>query len=102
MEHFATSHPWFVLRSTMALLTLNMDLVKKVVESNIMSAFESKNKLKDAIYHPSCNQCSKCLMLLDNNYNISKNVEMGGNCILDKYFMKIKFSKYIKYLTNIC
>jgi hypothetical protein len=28
-------------------------------------------------------------MLLDNNYNISKNVEIGGNCILEKYLMKI-------------
>jgi NADH:ubiquinone oxidoreductase subunit F (NADH-binding) len=84
------------------LLTLNMGLAKKVVKSNNMWAFESKQKLKDAFHHPSCNKCSKCLMLLDNNYNIFKNVEMGGNCILEKYFMKIKFSKYIKYLTNMC
>jgi hypothetical protein len=41
-------------------------------------------------------------MLLDNNYNIFLNVEMGGNCIFHKYFMKINFSKYIKYLTNMC
>jgi hypothetical protein len=41
-------------------------------------------------------------MLLDNNYNIFKNVKMGGNCILEKYLMKINFSKYIKYLTNMC
>jgi hypothetical protein len=42
-----------------------------------------------------------CLLLLDNNYNIFLNVEMGGNCILEKYLVKINFSKYIKYLTNI-
>jgi hypothetical protein len=83
------------------LLTLNMGLAKEVVKSNIVWAFESKQKLKDAFSHPSCNQCSKCMMLLDNNYNIFKNVETGGNCILDKYLMKIKFSKYSKYLTNM-
>jgi len=55
--------------------------------------FETKNKLKDAFCHPSCNQCSKCMMLLDNNYNIFKNVDMGGNYILEKYLMKINFSK---------
>jgi hypothetical protein len=27
------------------------------------------------------------------------NVEMGGNCILEKYLIKINFSRYIKYLT---
>ncbi len=84
------------------LLTLHMGLAKRAMESNIMWAFESKKNLKDTFYHPSCNQCSKCLMLLDNNYNIFKNVEMGGICILKKYLMKIKFSKYIKYLTNMC
>jgi len=31
---------------------------------------------------------SKCLMLFDNNYNFFLNVEMGGNCILEKYFDK--------------
>jgi len=41
-------------------------------------------------------------MFLDNKYNIFKNVEMDGNCILEKYLMKINFSKYIKYLTNMC
>jgi len=41
-------------------------------------------------------------MILDNNYNIFKNVKIGGNCILEKYLMKINFSKYIKYLTNMC
>ncbi len=64
--------------------------------------FRSKTKMKDAFYHPSCNQCSKCLMLLNNNYNIFKNVKMGGNCILEKYLMKIKFSKYIKYMISTC
>jgi len=54
------------------------------------------------ILYPSCNQCSKCLLLLDNNYNNFKNVEMNGNCILEKYLMKINFSKYINYLTNMC
>ncbi len=83
------------------LLTLK-GLAKKVVKNSIVWAFESKQKLKDAFYHPSCNQCSKCLMLLDNNYNIFKNVEIGGNFILEKYLMKIKVSKYIKYLTNMC
>jgi hypothetical protein len=62
------------------LLTLNMSLAKKVIKSIIVWAFESKQKLKDAFYHPSC---SKCLMLLDNDYNIFKNVEMGEICILD-------------------
>jgi hypothetical protein len=28
-------------------------------------------------------------MFLDNNYNIFKNVEMGGNCILEKHLIKI-------------
>jgi len=41
-------------------------------------------------------------MFLDNNYNISKNVEMGGNYIFEKYLMKINFAKYINYLTNMC
>jgi hypothetical protein len=41
-------------------------------------------------------------MLLENNYNISKKFEMGGNYILEKYLMKINFSKYINYLTNMC
>jgi len=40
-------------------------------------------------------------MFLDNNYNIFKNVEMGGNYILEKYLIKNNFSKYIKYLTNM-
>jgi hypothetical protein len=80
----------------------NMCLAKKAIESRIIWTFESKTKLKDAFYHHSCNQCSKCLMLLDNNYNIFENVEIGGNCIFEKYLMKIKFSKYIKYLTNMC
>lgn len=31
-----------------------------------------------------CNQCSKCLGFLDNNYNIFKNVEIGGNCMVEK------------------
>jgi hypothetical protein len=30
-------------------------------------------------------------MLLDNNYNVFKNAEIGGNCILQKYFMKLTF-----------
>jgi hypothetical protein len=38
------------------------------------------------------------LGLLDNNYNILKNVGMGGNCMLKKYLMKINLSKYINYL----
>ncbi len=84
------------------LLTLNMGLAKKAIESNIMWAFERKKNLNDTFYHPSCNQRYKCLMFLDNNYNIFKNVEMGGNCILERYLVKITFSKYIKYLTNIC
>jgi hypothetical protein len=33
---------------------------------------------------------------------IVKNVEMGGNCMLEKYLTKIKLSKHINYLTNIC
>jgi len=84
------------------LLTLNMGLAKKAVESSIVWVFESKKNLKNAFYHPLCNQCSQCLAFLDNNYNIFKNVEMGGNCILEKYLMKINFSNYIKYLTNMC
>jgi hypothetical protein len=31
------------------------------------------------------------LGLLDNNYNILKNVEIGGSCMLKKYLMKLKF-----------
>jgi hypothetical protein len=42
------------------------------------------------------------LLLSANIYNIFKNVEMGGNCILEKYLVKNKISKYIKYLTNMC
>jgi hypothetical protein len=42
-----------------------------------------------------------CLLLFDNNYNIFKNVEMGGNCILENYLVK-ETSKYIKYLANMC
>jgi hypothetical protein len=34
-------------------------------------------------------------MLLDNNYNIFKKFEMGGNYILLKYFMKIKFQSIL-------
>jgi hypothetical protein len=43
-----------------------------------------------------------CLLFFDNNYNIFKNVEMGGNCILENYLVKINFSKHIKYLINMC
>ncbi len=84
------------------LLTLNMGLAKKVGKSSMAWAFENKKNLEDAFYHPSCNKCSKCLGLLNNNYNIFKNVEMGGNCMLENYLMKINFSKYIIYLTNMC
>jgi NADH:ubiquinone oxidoreductase subunit F (NADH-binding) len=96
---FSMSHAWFVLGIKSGLLTLNMGLAKNVFKSSMVWVFESKKKLKDAFYHPSCNQCSKCLRLLNNNYNIFKNVEMGG---LEKYLMKINFSKYINYLTNMC
>ncbi len=84
------------------ILTLNMGLAKKVVESSMVWTFESKNKFKDAFYHPLCNQCSKKFRFFDNNYNIFRNVEMGGNYMLEKYLMKINFSKYINYLTNMC
>jgi hypothetical protein len=105
-KYFLTSHRIFCHVTSIVcfdisngLLILNMDLAKKPIESNVMWTFENKKNLKDTFYHPSCNQCSKCLMLLNNNYNIFKNVEMGGNCILEKYLMKIKFSKY---MTNMC
>jgi hypothetical protein len=108
-KYFLTSHRIFCHVTFIicfdinnGLLILNMGLAKKTHwEQHHVNVWKQK-KLKNAFYHPSCNQCSKCLMLLDNNYNIFKNVEMGGNCILEKYLMKIKFSKYIKYLTNMC
>jgi hypothetical protein len=109
VEYSLTSHGIFCHVTSMVcfeinngLLIMNMGLAKKVVKNNIMWMFENKKKLKDAFYHPSCNQWSNCLMLLENNYNIFKNVEMSGNCILEKYLMKINFSKYINYLTNMC
>ncbi len=34
--------------------------------------------------------------------NIFRNVEMGGNCMLKKYLMKLNSSKYINYWTNMC
>jgi hypothetical protein len=75
MEYFSMSHTWFVLRLTMVYL--------------LWTWFWPRKPLK-------------ALMLLDDNYNIFKNVEIGRNCILEKYLMKINFSKHIKYLTNMC
>jgi hypothetical protein len=44
----------------------------------------------DAFHHALYNQYSKCLRLLDKNYNIFWIVEMGGNCMVEKYLMKLK------------
>jgi hypothetical protein len=46
---------------------------------------------KIAFHHPYYKQYSKCLGFLDENYNIFKIVEMGGNCMVEKYLMKLKF-----------
>jgi hypothetical protein len=85
------------------LLILNMGLAKKAINNNIMWMFENIfANLTLYILWSLVQIMSKCLMLFDNNYNIFLNVEMGGNCILGKYLIKINFSKYIKYLTNMC
>jgi hypothetical protein len=89
MEYFCHVTSMVCFKINNGLLTLNMGLAKKAIESSIVWMFESKKNLKDAFYHPLCNQCSKCLMLLDNNYNIFKNVEMGGNCILRNIWWKL-------------
>jgi hypothetical protein len=54
-----------------------------------MWRFESK-KIKDAFHRAYYNQYSKCLGLLDKNYNIFRIVQMGGNCMVEKYLMKLK------------
>jgi hypothetical protein len=75
---------------------------KKPLRTTLCEHLKTFLLIERCILSSSCNQCSKCLMILDNNYNIFKNVEMGGNYILHKYLMKINFSKYIQYLTNMC
>jgi hypothetical protein len=75
VEYFTMSHAWFILKSTMVYWLWTWVWPRKPMKS---------------------------LMLLDNNYNLFKNVQIGGNCKIEKYLMKINFSKYIKYLTNMC
>jgi hypothetical protein len=100
MEYVATSHPWFVMRWTMAYWLWTWVWPRK------SSITTSCKHLKTFLLIEGCILSSFvqpiCLMLLDNNYNIFKNVEMGGNYILQKYLMKINFSNYIRYLTNMC
>jgi hypothetical protein len=49
-----------------------------------------KTKKRDAFHHPWCKQYSKCLGFLDKNYDVFKTIEMGGNCMVEKYLMKLK------------
>jgi len=78
-------------------------LTLKVIKNNIMWMFENiLVNLTWCILSSLVQTMSKCLMFFDNNYNICSNVKMGGNCIFEKYLIKINFSKYIKYLTNMC
>jgi hypothetical protein len=71
------------------LLIMNMDLANIIVDNNIMWRFEVKKIYKDAFYHSWCNQCSKYLRFLYNNFNIFNNIEMMGNCMHDKYLMNL-------------
>jgi hypothetical protein len=34
---------------------------------------------------------SECLGLLEGKYKIFRTVEMGGNCMVENYLMKLKF-----------
>jgi len=58
--------------------------------SNATSCEGLKTKKKDAFHHLWCKQYSKCLGFLDKNYDVFKNIEMGGNCMVEKYLMKWK------------
>ncbi len=57
----------------------------------LMWSFENKIKQKHTFHHAWCNQYSECLGLLQKKYKIFIFVEMGGNCMVEKYLMKLNY-----------
>ncbi len=91
----------YVFGSNNGLLTLNMRVANKAFNYNLMWRFEDKITQKHAFHHPWCNQYSECLRLLGKKYKTFIFVEMGGNCMVEKYLMKLNsrilkiFSKHV-------